>query len=477
MRTFVEDLDRAGLLRRVDKTVDRTWEPGSLVKWMYQAMPDDERFAFYFENVADSTFPLLTAAIGASSATFALALGVAREAVNDRLLEALRNRIAPHVVDSGVCQEVVTLGADASLNALPIPTWTPGKDAGPYITTMVVTRNPSTGQQNNGVYRTQVLDGHRVAVNLSPGRQGTRNVRLAHDARRTAQVAWVVGASPAVHIAAVANLPYGQDEMELAGGLQGEPVQLVQCKTSDLMVPANAEIIIEGEIASGEQTMEGPFGEFAGYMGAVEERPIARITALTHRQGAFYYGLTSQMPPSESTVMQSMMNAGLLLKVLRDDFGDESVADVFIDLTFGGVLAHGIIAMTPRYPGHGKRIGRLAADFTGLKRVTVVDADIDVRDALHVDWALNSHYNPARDTVIIDDVFFPIYMDPSLPIDGAANAALGSKIVIDATSKWNPGTYSLPPRETMMRALDVWNDIGLPQLTIPKRARQRIDRA
>jgi UbiD family decarboxylase len=241
-------------------------------------------------------------------------------------------------------------------------------------------------------------------------------------------------------------------------------------------VPANAEIIIEGEVLPGEYADEGPFGEFAGYMGPVAPKPVVRITAITHRKNPIYYGITSQMPPSESTVLQSMSNAPLLLKQLRDDMGESAVRDVFIDLTFGGLLAHCVIAMQPGPPGHAKRIGRLVADMSPVKRITVVDEYIDVRDPLHVEWALNAHYNPVRDTVIIDDVFFPLGMDPSVRSD-AKSMDLGSKIVIDATQTIDAGSTSLPPREIMMKALELWKEIGLPEFEIPKRAASRIERA
>jgi UbiD family decarboxylase len=477
MRAFLADLETAGRLRRIARPVDRSWEPGSLIKWMFQALPDDRRFGLYFERVDGCAIPLVTGALGGSTHSVALALGVEPEAMNERILHALRNRIAPRTVAAAPVQEIVKLGPDANLDELPIPVWTPGKDAGPYITTMVVTRNAESPFQNNGVYRTQVLDAHRVAVNLTPGRQGTRSVRSFLDAGRPAPIAWVVAAEPAIHLATVANLPYGQDEMFVAGGLKGEPIDLVRAQTSDLLVPANAEIVIEGEIRPGETTPEGPFGEFAGSMGAVEDRPIAHITAITHRRDPLYYGIASQMSPSESTVLQSLTNAGVVLKFLRDDFGDPNIHDVWIDHNFGGNLGYAIVAMTPRHPGHGKRIGRLVAAAWGFKRITVVDADIDIRDPLHVDWALNARYNPARDTIVIDDVYTPAFMDPSLPTEGATTNALGGKLVIDATAKRDSGASSLPPRATMMRALDVWRDAGLPEFAIPKRARLRIDRS
>ena len=274
----------------------------------------------------------------------------------------------------------------------------------------------------------------------------------------------------------VVNLPYGHDEIELAGGLKGEPIELVRCKTIDLAVPANAEIIVEAEIAPGERDDEGPFGEFAGYMGQVEKRPVARVTAITHRREPIFYGYTSQMPPSESTTIQSLMNAGVILQTLRDYIGEQSVQDVWIDLTFGGLLAHGIVAMTPQFPGHGKRVGRAIADTTLLKRITVVDTDVDIRDSTHVDWALNSRFSPQRDTVIIDDVYVPLLIDPSVR-DARGNVWQGSKLILDATQKINSGPFSLPPKEMMAKALMVWKECGLPEFDIPRRAKLRLDKS
>ena len=281
---------------------------------------------------------------------------------------------------------------------------------------------------------------------------------------------------PAIHLATVANLPQGKDEMEFAGGLKGEPIELVRCKTIDLHVPANSEIVIEGEIAPGETEDEGPFGEFAGVMGPVDKRAVAHVTAITHRREPLYYGYTSQMPPSESTTIQSLVNAGVILQTMRDHIGDLAVLDCYIDQTFGGVLAHAIIAMTPQFPGHGKRVGRTVADIAPVKRVTVVDADVDIRDPSHVDWALNSRFSPQRDTVVIDDVYVPLQIDPSVR-DARGNVTQGSKLILDATQKIDAGTFSLPPKDLMMRALDVWKQCGLPEFEIPRRAQLRIEKS
>lgn len=302
------------------------------------------------------------------------------------------------------------------------------------------------------------------------------NMASWHAQGKPAPIAWVIAAEPAVHLATLANPPAGADEIEIAGGMIGAPVDVVRCKSHELLVPAAAEIIVEGLIAPGEVQKEGPFGEFAGYMGPIEDRPVARITAITHRRKPLYYGYTSQMPPSESVTMQSLTNAGYLLKQLRYDLGETSVTDVAIDLTFGGLLGHGIVAMTPRYPAHGKKVGRLLAEVSPLKRITVGDSDVDIRDPLHLEWALNSRYNPARDTVIIDDVFFPIHMDPSVR-SRHAQSTMGSKIVVDATSKNDPAPLSLPPKGVTERGLAAWQEAGLPPFAIPKRAKLRIDRS
>ncbi len=476
MRDFLTALEKKGLLRRIAKPVDRMWEPAALAKWMYQALPAEKRFGMYFEKVIGSDIPIVTAALGANPAAYAIALDIEVDDINGAWVKACRNPIPPKVVDRASCQEVVISGKDVRLSYLPIPVWTPGKDAGPYITTNVVTKDHDTCIQNMGVYRTMVRDETSVVSNLAPGRQGYLNTLTWTDKGKVAPIAWVIAAPPAVHLATVANLPYGADEIDIAGGMMGAPINMVKAKTVDLLVPADAEIIIEGEIHPGDTDMEGPFGEFAGYMGPIDRRPVVRITAITHRKNPIYYGYNSQMPPSESTTIQSLTNAGVLLKTLRYDLGENSVTDVFIDMTFGGLLAHAIIAMKPRHPGHSKKVGRLVAAMSPIKRVTVVDDDVDIRDHTHVEWAMNSRYNPARDTVLIDDVYFPINMDPSVRSQ-TSQSTMGSKVVCDATLKIDAGTFSLPPKEIMMKALDLWNEIGLPAFEIPKRAKLRIDRS
>ncbi len=400
-REFIAVAEQQGILRRVRQTVDRTWEPACLARWAYQALPDESRFGLLFEDVEGSEFAFSTGVLGASRQSYALALGVAPEDINDPRAKALLNPIPPVTVETAPCQEVVRTGDDVRLSDLPIPVWTPGKDVGPYITTSVMTRDRDTGNQNTGVYRTRVRDDRHVVINLNRRRHGHNQTSTWLDRGEPAPIAWIVAAEPAVHLACVAAVHPGIQEIDIAGGLKGAPVEMVKCVTSDIMVPANAEFIIEGEIIPGETDVEGPFGENFGYMSEPWQKPVVRITAITHRNDAIYYGISSQMPPSESTVLQSTGNAALTQKILRHDLGESTVHDVHYDLTFGGQAAHGIVSMKPRYPGHAKKVGRTTAEISSLKRITVVNDDVDIRDPVHMEWAMNARYNTVFDTIII----------------------------------------------------------------------------
>jgi UbiD family decarboxylase len=476
MRDHLKALEGAGKLRRITKAVDPTWEVACLARWMFQALPEAERFGLLFERVKGSSLRVMTGVLGASRETYAISLETSLDEVHDKWIQALLHPIPPKVVEESPAHEVILKGEEVDLSAIPIPIWTPGKDAGPYITQTVITKDAETGIQNAATYRCQVKDRNHLAVNLTPGRHGYLNYSSSVRQKKPAPFAIVVGAEPYVHLGAVGNVPYGVNEVTIAGGLKGAPIEVVRGETVDLLIPAHAEFILEGEIPPETFGTEGRFGEFAGYMGPVGPRPLATIKCICRRRDAIYYGYISQMPPSESTVIQSKGNEGVILKMLRHDLGERTVKDVAIDLTYGGLLAHCIVSMKPLYPGHAKRIGRIVADTTLIKRVTVVDDDIDIRDPMHMDWAMNARFNAARDTIIIDNVYTPAVLDPTVRIR-EGEVEMSSKLVLDATEKRDAGETSLPPKELMMKALSVWEEIGLPKFEIPKRVRLMLDRS
>ncbi len=475
-REFIAVAEQQGLCRRVTKPVDVTWEPASMTKWAFQALAEADRFGLLFDNVEGSEFALGTGILGASRRSYALGLGVEEDEINGLWEKALVDPVQPVTVKAAPCQEVIRKGGDARLSDLPIPTWTPGKDAGPYITTTCMTCDALTANQNTGVYRTQVRDDHHVMINLSPRRHGHDQASSWWAQGKAAPIAWVVGAEPAFQMASVASLVAGDEEMAVAGGLKGAPIELVKCVTSDILVPANAEIIIEGEVLAGELDHEGPFGENLGYMAEGGPKPLARITAITHRKGAIYYGLTSQMSPSESTILQSTTNAALARKILRHDLGEVFVHDVHCNYTYGGQMAHAVVSMTPQLPGHGRKVGRALAEISTFKRITVVDEDVDIRDPIHLDWAMNTRFNAETDAVIVDQVHMRFAMDPSVEAR-ADGEKLGSKLICDATRRFPEADFSLPPKATMMKALESWKEAGLPEFEIPRRAQLRIDKS
>lgn len=262
LRDYLAALEQQGMLRRVREEVDPEWEIGCLVKWAFQALPETERFGLMFERVKGSEFPVVTGAFGASTAAYAIALGTEPDQINARWDSALRNPLLPVKVVNAQCQEVTR--NPVSLADLPIPVWTPDKDAGRYITATVVTKHAETGVQNYGVYRTMVLGNNRMVCNLAPGRQGRICCESHHAKGEPAPIAFIIGAEPAVQLATVTNLPLALDEMTIAGGLKGIGIEMARAKTIDLQVPARSEIVIEGLVHPGEMAEEGPFGEFAG---------------------------------------------------------------------------------------------------------------------------------------------------------------------------------------------------------------------
>ena len=460
MRELIDQLEACGKLHRVSKQVDPSWELSCMARWVYQGFPMEERFALFFENVKGSSIPVATPVIGASRQVYALALGTTPEKIHDVWLGALRQPIAPQEVQSAPSQEIVIEGNEVDLSYLPVPIWTPGKDSKPCITACVITKNRDTGVQNMGTYRCQVQSKTRVTINTSPGRQAYENYQTYASKGESAPVALVICCEPAVHLATAAALPKGVDEITASGGLKGAPIEMVRTKTSGLLVPAQAEIVVEGELHPTGRMPEEAFGEFAGYMGPIGDRPFFDVRCITHRRDPIYYGYLSQHPPSESTLIQGQANECVIHKQLVDDWHEPTVLDVAMNQTHGGLMGYVVVQMKPTYPGHAKRVGRVVAEMgVFFKTVMVVDSDIDIRHQPHLDWMMNSRVNPARDLIIIKDTY-NVY-DPS------SEEGLGSKLVIDATETGLETDLSLPPKELLYQAYDSWKEAGLPLFDLP----------
>ena len=205
-RDLIAVLEQRGKLRRVSKPVDREWEIACMARWMFQGLDEADRFGLLFENVEGFETAVATGVIGSSREAYAIALGVEPDEINDKWVEALCNPLEPRTGETGRCHDVVNTGDDADLGRIPIPVWTPGKDAAPYISCPVITRDAESGVYNVGVYRTMVAGGHTAVINLGIGRHGRRCVQSFWDRGEAAPIAWAVGAEPVVNLAAVAGL-------------------------------------------------------------------------------------------------------------------------------------------------------------------------------------------------------------------------------------------------------------------------------
>jgi 3-polyprenyl-4-hydroxybenzoate decarboxylase len=286
------------------------------------------------------------------------------------------------------------------------------------------------------------------------------------------QAAIVIGATPNIGYVATAKVPYEADEYSIAGGLAGEPVQLVKCKTVDIEVPATAEIVIEGEIPTGSLEREAPFGEFPGYMGMEELGPYFNVTCITHRRDAIYNAFISQFPPSESSKLRGTANEATLYKFLKYDCKIPALLDVVMYENSGSAM-YCVIKMGKSHPSQMWQAlyGAFASVPTSPKIVVVVDDDIDPRDPDSVIWALSFRMQPHQDIRIVSGRGAPL--DPSAatpqtpdeerfyPPPGGA-----STVLINATRKWDCPPVALPKKEFMERAREIWEEEGLPKIEI-----------
>ncbi len=345
--------------------------------------------------------------------------------------------MAPKTVSSAPCQETLWEGKDVDLSRLPVQTCWPG-DAGPLITWgLTVTRGPLKARQNLGIYRQQVIGPNRVILRWLAHRGGAldfRDHQMAHPGQPF-PVAVALGADPATTLAAVTPVPDTLGEYQFAGLLRGARTELVKCIGSDLQVPARAEIVLEGAIQPGDMALEGPHGDHTGYYNEAEQFPVLTVERITLRRDPIYHSTYTGKPPDEPAMLGVALNE-VFVPLLSRQFPE--IADFYLPPE-GCSYRLAVASLKKQYPGHAKRvmfgIWSFLRQFMYTKFIVVVDEDIDIRDWKEVVWAISTRVDPARDTLIVENT--PIdYLDFASPVAG-----LGSKMGIDATSKW-PGETS-----------------------------------
>ena len=472
----LEKLAAAGLLHAIDRPIDKDREMHPLVRWQYRGrIPESARKAFLFTNVTDAkgrAYPGARVAIGVLAGTpeiYAMGMGKPVAEIGQTWLAAMAAPIPPKVVDTAPCQEVVLTGADLlgegkGLDALPIPVSTPGYDTAPYFTAgLWATRDPDSGVQNLGLYRGNLKASDRVAVmmersTLAGGGVHWRKYK-ARGEKKPAAV--VLGAPPVVAFTGPQKLPLDCDELTVAGGLAGRPIEVVRCKTVDLLVPARAQVVVEGLIDTDSLEPEGPFGESHGYMALEEYNFSMTVTAITRRKTYTIASILSQITPSESSVIKKVAYEPLYLDHLRNTLNIKGVTRVSMHEPLTNLRRFLFITIakgTPNTEVWRALLG--AACFTPAigKFCVAIDEDIDPENTDHVLWAMAYRSNPRTDTHVIPNRGRG--HGPELP-GGEVDATM----LVDATAKGDFPPVALPKKEFMDRARGIWEELGLPALS------------
>ncbi len=453
LREFLVKLEEEGELARVKVPVNPEYEIGAICRRVL----DKWGPALFFEN-PHSKIPLAVNIV-ATRRRYAMALETTPEALHQEWIERTKVALEPIIVKDGPCKENILKGDDVDLFKFPIPIWNE-MDGGPYITFPChISRDPETGIGNAAMYRTQVFDRNTVGILAAP----YRHIHL-HGKKLSGPlpVAIALGLDPAIHIASVASFPYGVDELAMAGSLRREPVKLVKCETVPLEVPADAEIILEGELRYDEEREEGYFGEFTGYYGLRKKRPTIKIKAITHRNNPIYLASYEGKPPQETNYLMGIPTEAEILRLVPLP-GIKKV-----HVTDGGCGAfNAIVSIDKPFEGYGKMIAMAVMGTWGarfIKNLIIVDSDIDPFNMTEVEWALATRVQPDRDVEIIKAVT-GVILDPSLSEhERLTGHSRTSKMIIDAT-KYDADTYEIPckpKQEVMEEVVKNWSKYGLP---------------
>ncbi len=488
LRDFIAHLEKIGQLKRISVEVDPILEMTEIADRVLRAGGP----ALLFENPKGHSMPVLANLFGTPER---VALAVTandgdgkdwKSALREvgKLLAYLKEpeppkglrdawdkwpvlkqvlNMAPKVVNSAPCQQIVWEGADVDLSRFPIQHCWPG-DVAPLVTWgLTVTRGPHKARQNLGIYRQQVIGKNKLIMRWLAHRGGALDFR-EHQAAHPGQpfpIAVAICADPATILGAVTPVPDSFSEYQFAGLLRGAKTEVVKCIGSDLQVPASAEIVLEGVIHPGETALEGPYGDHTGYYNEQETFPVFTIERITMRRDPIYHSTYTGKPPDEPAILGVALNE-VFVPLLQKQFPE--ITDFYLPPE-GCSYRMAVVSMKKQYPGHAKRVmfgvWSFLRQFMYTKFILVTDDDVNVRDWKEVIWALTTRVDPARDTLIVENT--PIdYLDFASPVSG-----LGSKMGIDATNKWPGetqrewGTPITMDEAVKARVDAMWAELGL----------------
>jgi UbiD family decarboxylase len=473
LQEHLAELDKAGLLRTVDRAINKDTEMHPLVRWQFRGgIPESDRKAWQFTNITDSRrnnydLPVVVGALATTPEIYRIGMNVPMDKIGPHWEHAIANPIKPVEVTDAPCHDVVItgedlIGDDKGLDALPIPISTPGYDAAPYFTaTNCVTMDPETGVQNMGTYRAGLKASNRLGVRMSSRAGGAGG--YAHWVKYQARgekmpVAFVIGCPPHVAFMGPQKLPRTVDEIDVAGGLAGEPIEVVKCKTSDLLVPAQSELVIEGLVDTEYLEPEGPFGESHGHIALEGFNMQMEITAICRKSKPVIPSIISQVTPSESSVIKRVAYEPMFMAHLRDNLGIQGIKNVALHEPLTNLRKVTFLVMARGTPTtevwralYG--ISNFRADCG--KYVIAVSDDIDPLNGDAIFWSITYRSNP-----IIDVKVLPHRSGGHGPKGHGEDATM----LIDATIKADMPPIALPKREYMENAKALWERLGLPDL-------------
>jgi UbiD family decarboxylase len=453
LREFLKVLEEEHELQKIKVEVDPKHELGAICK-IHNERPNSP--ALLFENLKGHTIPVVGQLL-ASDRRVALALGLSQENVFNETVQRASDPIAPKLVSKGASQDIVFEGADVDLTKLPLCTNNP-RDGGPYVTAgHVIIKDPEYGM-NLSIYRMMLVSKNEVTLRFTPGHDGYDFMKNAEKrGQKKFEVAVCIGVPPAVYVASQFEPRIGVYELDIAGGLVGEPVEVVKCRTVDLEVPALAEIVLEGELTIPAKTGdEGPFGEFCGYTTAqVPNERIMTVKAVTHRKNPVYHNIWLGKPPHEHLYVDALTYAVAAYQELKPAYPalKKAYAPPW------GVSIVLLLQLEKRLMRPGIVDNILAASLytrSGKwKHVFVLDEDIVLEDPNEVLWALTTRFQPATDMFIIPRGITSS-LEPSATVDG-----LTSKLMLDLTIKKNfRGEVAEPTAAMRESVLKRWKEYG-----------------
>ena len=469
---YVQVLEREGLLIRIDKAINKDTEMHPLVRWQFRGLEEEQRKAFLFENIYDAKgkqydIPVLIGGLAASQKIYALGLMCKESEVEEIWSQALEKPIDPVLVKEGPVQEVVCQGEElirkGGLYQLPIPISTPGFDNAPYLTAGCwITKDPETGVRNMGVYRGQIKGPLKTGIMWGSLKHTAIHWEKCNERGIPLDAAIVLGGPPCITYAAVQPVPYGVDEVALAGGLARSALEMVRCKTVNLEVPAHADIVIEGKIPWDYLEPDGPFGEAHGYLDPGDLNGVFEVTCITHRKNPIYVSMISQLTPSESSKIKQSAYETLALKHLNKNVGVNARRVALYEDLLNRQVA--VIQIKKEKPDDTWRaLEGLLPSRVIHKLIVCVDEDIDPHDAQSLLWAIANRCQPHRDMRIVPNR--PLPWNPIRYVaDGEHYDVTDSTLLVDATLKAAFPPVALPQRPFMERAREIWVELGLPKL-------------